>query len=41
MRRRGALVINPDASTRLDQGGELVVLADTEAERKFFELYKV
>jgi Trk K+ transport system NAD-binding subunit len=41
MRRRGALVINPEAGTRLDQGDELVVMADTEAERKFFELYKV
>ena len=41
VRRRGELVINPDAGMRLDEEAELVVMADTEAERRFFDLYKV
>jgi Trk K+ transport system NAD-binding subunit len=40
VRRGGTLVINPDPGHRLDRDGELVVMADTEAERRFFEIYR-
>ena len=37
----GELVINPEPDRRLDRNDELVVMADTEAERKFFERYRI
>jgi len=39
IRHHGAMTINPDASTPIPAGSELIILGDREAEQKFFDKY--
>ena len=39
IRHNGVMAINPDASTPIPAGAELVLLGDREAERRFFEKF--
>lgn len=38
--RKGSIEINPDATLRIEEGSELIVIGDAEAETRFHEAYE-